>query len=200
MTANTLFIFTKPNRIGLSKTRLGKDIGWSAAQRVNAMTCAKVFREVSDPRWVSILSVAPDQMLSSSAPFWPPHLPRMPQGGGSLGDRLARAYHNAPMGNVLFLGTDMPDVTRRDIHLACEALKSHEAVFGPADDGGFWILGLRKRTGLQPPFQKVRWSSEHAMADVCRNLEPARIARLREAIDLDDGEALVKWRASRKSA
>lgn len=61
------------------------------------------------------------------------------QPGGDLGARLRAA---APPYPVIFLGTDAPDLAPRHLHAAAGALASHDAVIGPAHDGGYWTLGL----------------------------------------------------------
>ena len=193
MTLNTLFIFAKPNRIGLSKTRLARDVGKAEAQRINAMATSRVMRVAQDPRWQTALMVAPDNAITSRQPVWPDTIMRLPQGAGDLGDRMSRAYNTAPLGKVVFVGTDMPDLRPAHIWQTIKMLNTQDAVFGPADDGGFWLCGLNKRIGTEDPFFDVRWSSEHTLDDVTRNLGIADIGYLDTMIDLDDGEALSAW-------
>lgn len=195
MVPTTVFIFTKPNRIGLSKTRLAKDVGGPEARRLNAMMTAKVLKAADDPRWTTLLSIAPDTAISDPQPLWPAHFIRTPQGGGDLGDRLNRAYLMAPHGKIIFLGTDMPDLTRQHIWCAIKLLNLHNAVFGPADDGGFWLAGFRKRSGSRIPFHNVRWSSKHTLADVITGLADRPVGFLETFIDVDDGNALKAWLA-----
>lgn len=190
----TVCIFAKPNRMGLAKTRLARDVGWSEAQRINAFATARVMRQVVDLRWRTLLYVAPDAYVNRRHPAWPSHIERHSQGTGDLGQRLTKGFDEAPLGPVLFIGSDAPDLTRQHIWAAVKALRDHDGVFGPADDGGFWLFGLRKRVGSRAPFEDVRWSSEHALSDVRRNLEDARITYLETLIDLDDGDALRAWR------
>ena len=83
-----------------------------------------------------------------------------------LTDRLNRGLQTAPMGKVLFIGADAPDITPALINQALKALDRSEAVFGPASDGGFWLFGLKKGVRTHSPFAGVRWSTEHALADV----------------------------------
>lgn len=194
MNRNTLFVFAKPNRMGVSKTRLARDIGPSEAHRLNAMTTARVLRAVSDPRWHTILCVSPDRLSEKGAPNWPRHLDRQPQGSGTLGDRMRRAFHSAPHGKLAFVGTDMPDLTPHLIWRAFQLLNSNDAVFGPANDGGFWLFAQNKLTASRPPFHPVRWSTSFALDDVRRNLSPARIAYLTEMVDLDELSSLRLWK------
>jgi hypothetical protein len=88
-------------------------------------------------------------------------------------------------------------VTRADIAAAFRALGPDRAVFGPAPDGGYWLIGLRRSPGERLPFDGVRWSTANALADTLANLEGCRITLLREQEDVDDGPALRRWRAGR---
>ena len=80
---------------------------------------------------------------------------------------------------------------------AFAALGRSDAVFGPADDGGYWLIGLRRRPFLPRIDGPVRWSSPHALADTQRLLGPrVRTAMLETLIDVDDGESFARWRES----
>lgn len=199
MPSNTLFIFAKPNRMGQAKTRLARDIGRVEAQRLNAMATSRVLRNAKSPRWHTVLMVAPDLAVWSRQPAWPNSIDRLPQGSGNLGDRMTRAFDAAPLGKVIFLGTDQPDLKKIDLLETLKTLQTHHAVFGPADDGGFWLFGMRKGISTSAPFQNVRWSTEHALADVRANLHGQSIAYLEQRIDLDDAKAVKNWRSRTKA-
>ncbi len=96
-----------------------------------------------------------------------------------------------PPGPVVIIGSDIPDIAASDIAAAFRALGSKSAVFGPARDGGYWLVGLRRRPRFIDPFANVRWSSEHALADTLANLADKEVAMLRTLSDIDDGEG---WR------
>lgn len=77
----------------------------------------------------------------------PPGFVVIPQRGVSLDERLAAAFtdaHRLRAEPVVLIGMDTPQVTPELLSAASEALGSHDAVFGPAADGGFWLLGLRE--------------------------------------------------------
>ncbi|MEM9667554.1 MAG: DUF2064 domain-containing protein [Pseudomonadota bacterium] len=192
----TVLIFAKPPLIGLSKTRLARSLGVAEARRIARWTSAITIREATDPRWTTILYVAPDAALTETyGSLWPSHLQRRSQGTGDLGDRLGKGFAEAPIGPVLFIGADTPDICRAHIWQAFQHLKQCDGVFGPASDGGFWLFGLNKRRRTPPPFSKVRWSGPDAMADVRRNLgRHAQIAELPVLIDIDDADDWMAWR------
>ncbi len=79
---------------------------------------------------------------------------------------------------------------------AFAALGRHDFVFGPAADGGYWLVGAkRSRVVPQGLFENVRWSNEHALSDTVAGLpKNARVARLGELDDIDDGPAYHAWR------
>jgi len=175
-----LVVFAKAPLMGYAKTRLAASRGRAEAlRRYRAMT-ARILRNVRDPRWRTVLAVAPDGWADAELPLWPADLSRMPQGDGDLGARQARIFAT-PM--TVVIGTDAPDVSARDIAAAFGALRRNEAVLGPAEDGGYWLLGL-KRAAAPGLFDGVRWSTRHALADLEGNL-PTPPVRLRALADMD---------------
>ncbi|WP_299501301.1 TIGR04282 family arsenosugar biosynthesis glycosyltransferase [uncultured Roseobacter sp.] len=185
----TLVVMLKEPHPGRVKTRLGKDIGMVAAAWWFRHQTRRLISRVQDPRWQVILAVSPDAEGLRSR-VWPAHLGRMPQGRGDLGDRMKRALSLPTTGPVCIIGADIPDIDRKQIALAFRALGPSDAVFGPAPDGGYWLIGLKRMQGVSPRlFEGVRWSSEHALADTAASLPTHRIAyvdRLRDVDTLDD--------------
>ena len=159
----------KEPRPGRVKTRLGRDMGMTAAAWWFRHQTAGLLRRLDDPRWQMILAVAPDRSGMSSR-VWPVHLPRIPQGGGDLGQRMARIMHALPPGPVCIIGGDIPGITPAHIHLAFAELGRSPAVFGPAPDGGYWLVGLKRRRIPAGLFENVRWSSQYALTDTINSL------------------------------
>ncbi|MEM6626629.1 MAG: TIGR04282 family arsenosugar biosynthesis glycosyltransferase [Pseudomonadota bacterium] len=200
MTSPSLLIFAKSPRMGLAKTRLAHDVGRVEAARLNRMCHTRAIACRRGP-WRTRLCVAPDLDLHAThGDLWPASLDRRAQGGGDLGARLMRAVLDAPPGPLVLIGTDAPDIAPALIRRAFKALLTHDAVAGPADDGGFWLFGLSHAMRRRPsPFAQVRWSTEHALADVVARLPPkARLCILPTLIDLDDSHALAAWKHTNK--
>jgi len=110
----------------------------------------------------------------------------MPQGPGNLGDRMGRVLRMRPPGPVCVIGGDIPGITRAHVNRAFTALGNHQAVFGPAPDGGYWLVGLQRNA--PPPaslFQGVRWSTEQALSDSMASLPGYRIALIDTLRDVD---------------
>ena len=185
MRRGTLIVMLKEPRAGRVKTRLGKNIGMTAAAWWFRHQVKRLLRRIEDPRWNVVLAVAPDRAGLLSR-VWPSHLPRIPQGHGDLGDRMARAMYSIPIGPVCVIGADIPGVGPKQIARAFAALGASDAVFGPAPDGGYWLIGLRKTHPLPPTiFQDVRWSTEHALADTRASLGGLSVALIDELQDVD---------------
>ena len=180
-----LVLMVKEPRPGRVKTRLGRDLGMTAAAWWFRHQVLSLLRRIEDPRWDTVLAVAPD-VEGMRSRVWPAHLPRIPQGRGNLGDRMGRVFLTAPPGPVCIIGADIPGITRAHIARAFHKLGNHDACLGPAPDGGYWLVGMKQAT--RPPrslFQNVRWSSEHALADTMASLPGKRIALIDTLQDVD---------------
>lgn len=192
-----LIIMVKEPRPGRVKTRLGRDIGNIAATWWFRHQSARLIRRLRDPRWRIVLATAPDRAVSSR--IWPGDIARQPQGQGDLGQRMKSMLRQAGaapgqcnQGRICLIGADIPGITRAHIARAFAMLGSHDAVFGPAPDGGYWLVGVKHPARLpQSLFQNVRWSSEHALADTLRGLPGYRIALTDQLRDVDTGADLT---------
>ena len=180
----TLIIMVKEPRPGRVKTRLGHDVGMSTAAWWFRHQTRRLIRSTQDPRWRTVLALAPDESVASSR-FWPKGLVRIPQGSGDLGERMARALEMAMPGPVLLIGGDIPGVTPAGISRAFKALRNHDIVTGPAPDGGFWCIGLTGPMCPRSLFRNVRWSSENALADTLAGLGGQRVALTDTLSDVD---------------
>lgn len=191
----TLLVFAKPPRIGLSKTRLAKEMGRAAARRIASFMLTRTLKAARASGCRVIVYVAPDSACRGAAGHASfPGFELKPQGGGGLTERLSRGFREAPPGPVLFIGADAPDVTPARLRKSVARLRQCDAVFGPARDGGFWLFGLHKGPRTRPPFGGVRWSGPHAMEDVWSRLPPAsRIGLLDRLIDIDEVADWKEW-------
>lgn len=112
---------------------------------------------------------------------------------------MARAMAQCPPGPALIVGTDIPGLEPGDIAAAIRLLGRHEAVFGPAEDGGYWLVGLARRRSIpRTLFGNVRWSGPHALEDTLAGLPKAwRVGFLSSRADIDDGADYRAWKAER---
>ncbi len=121
------------------------------------------------------------------------------QGDGDLGARMERATREAFADGaeaVVVIGADCPQLTAAHLDAACKALREKEIVLGPAEDGGYYLIGLRRpRPEL---FRGIAWSTDAVLAQTlaasravsadCHLLDTLR--------DVDEPEDLAVWAAT----
>lgn len=187
----TLIIFVKAPVAGRVKTRLARDLGAGRAAAVCRHLTALTIANASAGDWRTILAIDPPAAVSQFSTLWPRKFKRFVQASGDLGDRLRAAFESAPKGPVVVIGADAPGLRKRHIRSAFRALAGRDAVFGPAADGGFWLIGLR-RVPSPGVLVNVRWSTRHALADTLKTLPGTRrVAFLERLCDVDHAADLA---------
>lgn len=185
--ARRLVIMLKEPVMGRVKTRLGREIGAATAVRFARSSARSVIaRLYRDRRWTTLLAVAPRRALG--AKIWPAGIARLAQGTGDLGACMLRFMPARP-GPVILIGADIPAVTAPIIWQAFQGLRDQDVVFGPAEDGGFWLVGLNPLTARRGLFDGVRWSTPFALADSLANLGPRKVGFAARLGDVDDAES-----------
>jgi len=181
---NTVVVFARAPRLGTVKRRLARDLGARSALRFHLATMTTLLRRLAaDRRFRTVLAVTPGGARFASGFSGP----RLDQGRGDIGKRMDRVFRRFRRGRVAIIGTDIPHAGASDIVAAFCALGRAAAVFGPATDGGYWLVGMGPRRPANP-FAGVRWSSEYALADTLRNFRAHGIAFLRLLQDVDNAE------------
>lgn len=197
MISRHVVVFARAPRLGRVKRRLARDIGALAAWRFHKLTTASLLgRLARDSRWTCWLAVTPDGAALSGRGLWRVLCNRIAQGPGDLGARMGRVFGQLPPGPVVIVGSDIPGIGADHVAQAFRRLGDHDWVLGPAGDGGYWLIGARRRPVLRLPFQGVRWGGPHARADTLANLKGQRVALLGELDDVDTGADLKRLRRS----
>lgn len=164
-----LVIMAKLPVAGRVKTRLAREIGTTGATRFYRTAALNVMARLGhQPFWRTSIAISPDSGVVS--PILPRHIQRWPQRGGSLGHRMHRPMRTLPPGPVCVIGTDVPSISVMDVRRAFRLLGQRDAVFGPAEDGGFWLVGFKRRPRLVWPYAGVGWSQSDTLAQVLANL------------------------------
>ena len=186
--APRLIVMANSPIAGRAKRRLAREIGTTAAIGFYRACLGHTLRRLSfDRRWRTYVSITPD--VDGDSQLWKRSAPtanRLGQGSGDLGERMRRIFRVLPPGPAIIVGSDIPSISARDIAKAFTLLGKADAVFGPASDGGYWLIGLKR---LLSPFASVRWSSDKALADTLANLEGRKIAFVAMLDDVDDADA-----------
>jgi rSAM/selenodomain-associated transferase 1 len=204
VSAPLLVVFAKAPVPGTVKTRLAAAIGAARAARVYTDLLATTMAHAHLAWRAGIVSkielwCAPDcesPFLRGIASAFGAVQRR--QCDGDLGERMAHAIDDA-LGRspaVLVIGSDCPLLDPIRLGQAGAALNDHDAVLGPAEDGGYVLVGARRAL----PFDEVRWSTPHALADTVVGLTAAgiRYALLPVSWDVDDPADLARWDDLRK--
>jgi uncharacterized protein len=193
-----VIVFAREPRCGAVKSRLAADIGEGAAFAFYKTTLAGVLRRLAcDGRWTTWLAVTPPRAARRPA-AWQRGVAAFPQVEGDLGRRMAAALAAVPPGPALVVGSDIPDLGPRQVAAAFRALATHDAVFGPTVDGGYYLVGLAAGSRAIDPFGGVRWSSRHALGDTLANMSNDTTIKIIESlVDIDTGDDLRTWRDGR---
>jgi rSAM/selenodomain-associated transferase 1 len=192
---DTAIVFARAPRLGAVKRRLSRGIGDRAALRFHRTTLFRLLRGLAaDRRFDTVLALTPD----AARLRLPRRVRRVTQGRSDLGCRMDRVLRRFPNGRAAIVGSDIPQAGAPDLVAAFRALGRAAAVFGPAVDGGYWLVGLGPRRPARP-FAGVRWSTADALADTLRNFRGRRVAMLRPLSDVDSAADLASlptpWRS-----
>jgi len=185
-----LVLFVRAPQLGSGKRRLAREIGDVATVRFERLMIALLLRRLArDRRWRLRVTVTPDK-ARRHARHWRRGIEAVGQGGGDLGIRMRRALAACPPGPVVLVGGDIPALEARHVAAAFHLLGRCDLVFGPAEDGGFWLVGAHHPRHLPPLFEQVRWSGPYALADTLAGL-PRRVSvgLVDRLADVDDREA-----------
>ena len=175
---------------GRVKTRLARELGVATATRfARHATMAVLARIAQHPAWHTTVAIAPDNGIGWR--IWPRQSAVHRKASGDLGRRMQRIMQRTAPGPVVIIGTDVPGICTAHIRDAFRLLGRHDAVFGPATDGGYWLVGLRRRPRVPRIFQAVRWSSPQALADTLANLAGRSVASVATLSDVDNAKDLA---------
>ena len=175
-------VFGRPALPGRVKTRLIPLLGKRGAARLYGRMRAKTLRTAK------AAGFDPKMLLSTS------------QGRGDLGERMHRAFARVLKAHesAILIGSDCPAMKAADLRAAARALRGGaDAVFSPAEDGGYALIGLKRNS--RRLFSRVDWGGPRVMAQTRRRLRSLRWCwkELRTLWDVDRPEDVVRLRKER---
>jgi uncharacterized protein len=190
MTPCKVLVFAKAPRPGHAKTRLIPVLGAEgAAQLAEHLLNATLDHAMASGVGPVDLCVTPDRHHAAFTAAARRHgLALSDQGDGDLGERMASAFRRVlrDSARALLIGTDVPMLDADYLRAAVRALDEHDAVFGPAADGGYALVGLKRP---QPAlFTGMRWSHASVMAHTRERLAQLKLrhAELPVLHDIDE--------------
>jgi uncharacterized protein len=186
--APRLVIMAKSPILGIAKRRLGREIGGTRAIRFYRACLSHTVLRLASARWQTLLAVTPDNDVAQH--FWrSPRTSRVSQGDGDLGKRMQHLFNRLPPGPAIIVGSDIPGISPSHVAQAFRMLGAADAVLGPAPDGGYWLIGLKRAPKILSPFADVRWSGRHALADTIANLRGKCVLYAATLCDVDTADA-----------
>lgn len=183
-----IVVFARAPELGRVKTRLAAALGDARALELYRWLGARVVRGLSAHPAALRVSFTPDDREGAMRAWLGDAIEFAPQGDGDLGARMKRAVaqgFSRGHGAVLLVGADCAAVTAARLTEALTALCDHDAVMGPARDGGYYLLGL---TRMAPVFDAMTWSTATVASETRQRFADAAmsVAELATETDIDE--------------
>ena len=193
---------TKWHGYGRCKTRLAKDIGKRNSTKVQSVMTNHTISVAKSLQKIKLIdiSLAISGLGEKNCRKWSKELGIKNfnlQGRGCLGEKMKRQIiinkrfcSQNKSQNIIFIGTDLPDLCHLDLLNTIEALKQNDLILGPSNDGGYWLIGLSEKIiskYLHLPFINIKWSKENVMQNTIDNFASTKLKykTLTKKIDID---------------
>lgn len=187
MVSPKLSIFARLPVPGKVKTRLIPAVGEEGAARIYARLLAQTV-EVAKESGLDFELLVTGGEITAFHELFGDNTVVVDQGEGDLGEKMARV--KAP---ALLIGSDCPGVTAPLLQAAAGALDDRRVVLGPANDGGYYLIGFREPVPFL--FEDMEWSTPRVLPETLSRLATHGIgpAILPELADIDTAEDLAEW-------
>lgn len=189
MSKNLLIIFTRNPELGKVKTRLAKTIGNQAALSIYTFLLnhtQTITKEISATKQVYYSEEIWEDDVWDSSIF-----EKKLQSGSDLGERMHKAIKKGfddGFTNIVLIGSDMYDISQADIEHAFSCLKNNNFVIGPAEDGGYYLIGMNK---LHPTvFTNITWGTHTVLDKTLEHLKNESFTLVSLKNDIDTYEDL----------
>lgn len=181
---NLLLIFTRNPELGKAKTRLAKTVGDKTALEIYKFLLNRT-RDISS-------KVNADKAVYYSVKIrendiWDETIyQKHQQKGKDLGIRMLNAFKkgfDAGYEKIIIIGSDLYDLSSKEIDTAFNELNTNDVVIGPALDGGYYLLGMKKLH--KNIFENKKWGTETVRKDTLQDLIDKQVKLLAEKNDID---------------
>jgi rSAM/selenodomain-associated transferase 1 len=199
---NILIIFVKYPDPGKVKTRIARELGAEKAADIYSLIAGSVIESVSgSDKYRTVLFFDPPEMENGIRQWLGrDDVTYEPQSGNTIGERMSDAFErvfSGGAGKAVLIGTDVPEITGETVTRAFRLLEFEDAVIGPAEDGGYYLLGLKKPEPLL--FGDIEWGSDSVYKRTVERIEKLDLSyksldTLRDVDTAEDvGPELLKW-------
>ncbi len=185
-----LIVFVKNAILGTAKTRLAKTIGKEAAFDVY-----KHLMHITEQATLGLNNCDVHIFFSSEKdPTRWTNYEQFVQQGNDLGERMSDAFRRGfekGYTQIVGVGSDLPDLTSEIIEKGLDELSSNDAVFGPAEDGGYYLIGMRSM--IDCIFEDKPWSTEDLLTITLEDLKQSgfSVGLIETLNDVDTEEDLM---------
>ncbi|WP_222981759.1 TIGR04282 family arsenosugar biosynthesis glycosyltransferase [Flagellimonas meishanensis] len=189
-----LIILTRNPELGKCKTRLASKVGDAAALEIYKFLLqhtASITKDLQVEKWLYYSEKI------GVGDIWDPFLyKKRIQQGEDLGQRMMNAFRdgfNAGFGKIVIIGSDMFDLAQKDLEAAFDKLEKHDFVLGPAEDGGYYLLGMKS---LRPElFKNKAWGGNTVLSATLKDMDGHNVYLLPERNDVDRYEDIKDIKA-----
>ena len=184
MSKDLLIILTRNPEIGKCKTRLAAKVGDRTALDIYKFLLDKTVsftKDLNVEKWVYYSEEIWKDDIWDNKVFT-----KKLQVGSDLGKRMMNAFKEgfqAGFEHIIIIGSDMYHLNQSDLEEAFSKLKNHNYVVGPAEDGGYYLLGMKSIK--KELFQNKAWGTNTVLADTLSHIKDEKIALLEEKNDVD---------------
>ena len=194
---NALIIFTRNPELGQCKTRLAKTIGNEATLNIYRHLLnhtAAISKGAKADKYVFYSESIKKEDLWNTGVFR-----KKLQYGYDLGARMENAFSELfQLGyeKIIIIGSDLLDLTTKHIDDAFQMLNTHDLVIGPANDGGYYLLGMK---ALYPNvFKNKNWGSSSVLKDTLKDIQNSTFSILEELNDIDTFDDVKPYQELKK--
>ncbi|MBC3845286.1 TIGR04282 family arsenosugar biosynthesis glycosyltransferase [Winogradskyella echinorum] len=189
MTDALVIVFVKNIKLGTVKTRLAKTIGDFGAFEVYS-ELVKITEKATEALDIDKRIYFSNAVVDTK---WQNEFKTV-QSGADLGERMLNAFKDgfeSGYKRIVLIGSDLPDINSTHIKKGIEALASSDVVFGPAEDGGYYLVGLSKM--YSSIFTNKPWSQSNLLEQTLQELHNNKVtvSTLETLNDIDTYEDLI---------
>ena len=181
---NLLIIFTRNPELGKVKTRLAKEVGDQAALEIYEFLLEHTVSATKDLGFTREVHYSEEIQHND---IWDEDIYiKKQQIQGDLGEKMEHAFLSGFKNgykNIIIIGSDLYDLNQEDIEEAFKALETFEYVLGPAEDGGYYLLGMN--TFKPEIFKNKAWGTDTVLRDTLIDLKNVQLQLLDERNDVD---------------
>ena len=191
MKTDALIIFVRNPELGKVKTRLAKTIGKENALSIYNQLLLHTMNTTETLE--CDLFVFYDTIINDDDIWKDTIYNKKTQFGNNLGERMKNAFQelfNLGYKNCIIVGSDLFDLQAKHIKEAFDKLEKNDVVIGPAEDGGYYLLGLKKM--VPALFSNKNWGTQTVLKDTLNDLVKFSVDLLETLNDIDTFEDLEK--------